>query len=147
MRADHDHQDRLARPAGDQSGSSLVECLVALFIISMVLTGVAQMIGFTMLAHRVSEDLTAATVLAEDMLEELKNTDYDTLTAGGSTVVEAAGFFDNPDVDGDGTPDYSRRWQIQDVVSGKVISVRVLSPLATSGPAKDATMVALIAES
>jgi hypothetical protein len=146
MQEDHDQPDRLPHPTSDQSGSSLVESLVALFLISMILTGIAQMIGFTMLAHRVSEDLTAATVLAEDMLEQLKNTDYDTLTAGGSTVADAAGFFDNPDVDGSGTPDYSRRWQIQDVVSGKVISVRVLSPLATSGPAKEATMVALIAE-
>ena len=75
MREDHDHQEGLAHSAGDQSGSSLVECMVALFVISMILTGVAQMIGFTMLAHRVSEDLTAATVLAEDMLEHLKNID------------------------------------------------------------------------
>jgi hypothetical protein len=104
------------------------------------------MIGFTMLAHRVSEDLTSATVLAEDMLELLKNTDYDTLVAGGSTAVEAAGFFDTPDVDGDGAPDYSRRWEIQDVAFGKVLSVRVVSPLATSGPAKDAIVFALIAE-
>jgi len=146
MRADHDLPDSLAHAAGDQSGFSLVESLVALFVISMILTGVAQMIGFTMLAHRVSEDLTAATVLAEDMLEQLKNIDYDILAAGGSVAADTAGFFDTPDVDGNGTPDYTRRWQIQDVVSGKVVSVRVISPLATSGPAKEATMVALIAE-
>jgi type II secretory pathway pseudopilin PulG len=146
MRRDHDQPNRLTHTAGDQSGSTLVEAMVALFVISMVLTGVAQMIGFTMLAHRVSEDVTAATVLAEDMLEQLKNTDYDTLTAGGSIAADAGGFFDSPDVDGNGTPDYNRRWQIQDVASGKVVSVRVISPLATSGPAKEATVFALIAE-
>jgi hypothetical protein len=146
MRDDNNLPARLAHSAGADTGTSLVETMVALFVMSMILMGVAQMIGFTMLAHRVSEDLTAATVLAEDMLEQLKNTDYDTLTAGGSTAAEAVGFFDSPDLDGDGTPDYSRRWQIQDVVSGKVISVRVVSPLTASGPAKEATMVALIAE-
>ena len=146
MIRNHDRPTRLTHTAGDQSGASLVEAMVALFIIAMVLTGIAQMIGFTMLAHRVSEDLTSATVLAEDMLEQLKNTDYDLLTAGGSIATDAGGFFDSPDVDGNGTPDYNRRWQVQDLVSGKVVSVRVISPLATSGPAQEATMVALIAE-
>jgi len=131
----------------DELGSTLVESMVALFVVSMILLGIAQMVGFGMLAHRVSEDLTAATVLAEHKLEELKNTDFDTLTAGGSTATEAAGFFDSPDVDADGAPDYSRRWRIQDVAGGKVISVRVVSPLPTSGPPKDAVLVALVAES
>ena len=128
-------------------GSTLLETLVAMFIVSMILLGIAQMVGFGVLAHRVSEDLTAATVLAEHKMEELRNTDYDTLMAGGSTAAEAAGFFDSPDVDGDGAPDYSRRWQIENVAGGKVINVRVVSPLAASGPAKDALLVALIAES
>jgi hypothetical protein len=139
-------QNTSQRIFDDPAGTTLVESVVALFVASMIMMGVAQMIGFTMLAHRVSEDLTSATVLAEDMLELLKNTDYDTLVAGGSTAVEAAGFFDTPDVDGDGAPDYSRRWEIQDVAFGKVLSVRVVSPLATSGPAKDAIVFALIAE-
>jgi len=131
----------------DPLGMTLIESVVALFTVSMIMLGIAQMVGFGMMAHRVSEDLTAATVLAEHKLEELKNTDYDTLLAGGSTAVEAAGYFDAPDVDGDGAPDYSRRWQIQDVASGKVLSVRVVSPLATVGPAKDALLVTLVAES
>lgn len=125
----------------------MVESVVALFMVSLILLGIAQMVGFGMLAHRVSEELTSATVLAEHKMEELKNTDYDTLAAGGATASETAGFFDNPDVDGDGTVDFSRRWQIQDVAGGKVISVRVVSTLATSGPPKDAVMVVLIAES
>lgn len=146
MNEDQMHSGRSALALCSPIGSTLVESLVALFTISMILLGISQMVGFGMMAHRVSEDLTAATVLAEHKLEELKNTDFDTLAAGGSTAAEAAGFFDSPDIDGDGTPDYSRRWQIQDVAGGKVINVRVVSPLATLGPPKDAVLVALVAE-
>jgi hypothetical protein len=147
MNEDQIHSGRNALALCSPRGTTLIESVVALFMVSMILFGIAQMVGFGMLAHRVSEDLTAATVLAEHKLEELENTDFDTLIAGGSTAVETAGFFDSPDVDGDGTPDYSRRWRVQDVAGGKVINVRVVSPLATSGPPKDAVLVALIAES
>ena len=147
MIEDQIHSGRNALAFFSPHGSSLIESLVAMFTISMILLGIAQMVGFGVVAHRVSEDLTAATVLAEHKMEELRNTDYDTLMAGGSTAAEAAGFFDSPDVDGDGAPDYSRRWQIQDVAGGKVLNVRVVSPLATVGPPKEALLVALIAES
>ncbi len=43
----------------------------------------AQMIGMGMLTDANSEELTSATTLSANKLEELRNSDYDSLTAGG----------------------------------------------------------------
>lgn len=133
-------------PTGsDERGFSLVEALVSIFVMGIVLLGIAQLIGVSVQLKKASEDVTSATALAEQKLEELKNVDFDTLVAGGSINGDLAGFFDNPDVDGDGNADFTRRWQVLDLGAGKVMRVRVLSQLAAFGPAKESNMSVLIA--
>ncbi len=128
-----------------QRGFSLIEALVSIFLMSIVLLGVAQLIGVSIHLQRASEDLTSATVLAEQKLEELKNVDFNGLVPGGSLNGDLPGYFDMPDVDNDGIVDYTRRWEVLDLGVGKVMRVRVISLLAAYGPAKDSLMTALVA--
>ncbi len=129
----------------DQRGFSLIEALVSIFLMSIVLLGVAQLIGVSIHLQRASEDLTSATVLAEQKLEELKNVDFNGLVPGGSINGDLPGYFDMPDVDNDGITDYTRRWEILDLGAGKLLRVRVISLLAADGPAKDSMMAVLVA--
>jgi prepilin-type N-terminal cleavage/methylation domain-containing protein len=129
----------------DQRGFSLVEALVSIFLMGIVMLGVAQLIAVSIVLQKASEDVTSATVLVEQKLEELKNVDFNGLAAGGSINANQPGYFDMPDVDNDGVVDYTRRWEVLDLGIGKVMRVRVISRLAAYGPAKDSMMSALVA--
>lgn len=129
----------------NQRGFSLIEALVSIFLMGIVLLGVAQLIGVSIHLQRASEDLTLATVLAEQKLEELRNVDFNGLAPGGSINGNEPGYFDMPDVDNDGVVDYTRRWEVLDLGVGKLMRVRVISLLAVYGPAKDSMMTALVA--
>lgn len=128
-----------------EQGFSLLEILVALFVVSLILVGIAQLIGFAVYVHSTAEDLTQTTALAADKMEELRDMSYAALVPGGSVDSDIPGFFDNPDIDADGTGDYTRRWEINDLVTHKRIRVRTISFLAKIGPPKDAIVVALVA--
>lgn len=130
----------------DEGGFSLVETLVSLVVISFIFLAIAQMIGTGVFVNRASEDLTKASILATDKMEEVRNEPYDDLTPGGDLNANAAGYFDTEDTNGDGNVELTRRWQIVDNGDSKTVRVRVLSSLATTGPAKETTLVALLAE-
>jgi len=119
--------------------------LVSLFLMSIVLLGIAQLILVSIHLQKASEDVTLATVLVEQKLEELKNADFNGLAPGGSINGNQPGYFDMPDVNNDGVVDFTRRWEIIDLGVGKVMRVRVVSQLAAYGPAKESTMTALVA--
>ena len=67
------------------------------------------------------------------------------LLPGGSIAVNAAGFSENLDVNGDGVDDYTRRWEVLDLGDRKEIRVRTISLLTTLGPAKETTLHLLLA--
>lgn len=136
---------RQATATQDCRGFSLVEAMVSMFLLTMVLLGIAQLIGVSIHLQRASEDVTSATALVEQKLEELKNFDFAVLAAGGSINADQAGFFDTPDVNNDGIVDYTRRWEVLDLGAGKVVRVRVIAELAVLGPAKDSMMTVLVA--
>ncbi len=123
----------------------MVESIIALFLLTLVLLSSAQMIGYGVKVHQVSVEIVGASALAEDQMEILRNTDYTALAAGGSVASDTAGFFDTPDVDLDGIVDYTRRWQVVDNGTNKVITVRVIVPQTTMGAAKEATVTSLVA--
>ncbi len=133
------------RELWDLRGFSLVEALVSIFLMGIVLLGVAQLIGVSIHLQKASEDVTLATVLVEQKLEELKNADFNGLAPGGSINGNQPGYFDMPDVNNDGVVDFTRRWEVIDLGAGKVMRVRVVSQLAAYGPAKESTMSALVA--
>ena len=133
------------RDSGGTAGFSLVEALIAVFLSGIMLLSIAMMIGYGVTAHQVSVEISGASSLGEHKMEDLRNTDYLLLVAGGSIVADTAGFFDTQDVDQDGVSDFTRRWSIVDNGTSKVLTVRVIVPRTTLGPAKQATFTSLVA--
>ena len=127
-------------------GFSLIEVWVALFMATLMFLMTAQMVGLGLEANRAASDMTRASTLAGDRLEALTQVAYQDLTAGGSIAADIGGFSDTFDVNGDGSDDYIRRWEITDLGSAKRIRVRVISTLDVVGPRKEATYVTLVAD-
>lgn len=137
----------VSAPCGTrQAGFSLVEALVALFILTIIALGLGQVIGLGMLSNKAADDLTQATTLSADKLEELRASEYWALTQGGSLDSAANGYSDSPDLDGDGTAEFDRRWRITEQTGGKLIEVRTLSLNNTIGNGRQATMATVVAE-
>lgn len=140
-----------SRPAklswASHTGTSLVEALVSIFLLGLILLSLAQLIVTTVGVHAAAADITGATSLAEHKLEELRNTEYDNLTPGGDLAADVAGFFDQRDVDGDGTVEFQRRWQVTDNGDDtKTIQVFVEALVDVAGPEKSSTVIALVAQ-
>ena len=100
-----------------EGGFSLIEALVALFILTIVSLSMAQMIGMGLMVDASSEDLTSATTLSANKLEELRTGNYDNLTAGGDLTSDSAAYSDPPDLAGDGSG------HIQSLVLGGVLLI------------------------
>ena len=130
----------------DAAGFSLVEALVAVFILTLIALSMAQLIGLGILADRTSDSVTEATTLSTRKLEQLRNQDYDLLVAGGDVDKNVKDYWDTVDTNGDGNADYTRRWRITDQGGGKLIEVRVVANVAAIGPAKDALMATVVAD-
>jgi len=132
--------------ADDQLGFSLIEVLVALALIVILLTSVAQLFAFATASNVAARARAAAALLAEAKLEELRelsfgfdrqgipSTDLTTdttgdvsaaggsgLTPGGSVVQTIAGYSDYVDPFGRRTDAartaFVRRWSIQPLPS------------------------------
>ena len=131
--------------APPEAGFTLVEALVAMFVTTLILLTIGELLITSLYVHRSATDVTETTALASERLEQLRNTKYDLLTAGGSIAVNAAGFSETVDIDADGVEDYSRRWEILDLGDRKEIRVRAISLLMTMGPPKEATLYLLVA--
>lgn len=128
------------------AGFTLIESLVAIFILTLVALSLGQVVGMGMLQNRTAEDLTQATALATAKLEELRSGAYAALVAGGSLDADAEGYFDAPDPNADGVTDFVRRWRITDQPGGKLIQVRSVSNISGIGLGKVATMATIIAD-
>lgn len=130
---------------GPEAGTSLVEALISIFLLGLVLLSLAQLIVTTVGVHAAAADITGATSLGEHKLEELRNSDYDDLTPGGDLTANVAGFFDERDIDSDGTVEFRRRWQVTDNGDTKTIEVFVEALVDVAGPEKTSSLIALVA--
>ena len=145
--AGHSRSREKSRGGGADAGFLLVEVLISLFLMTIIVLAMAQLMVLSVAANRAAVDYTEATYLAAGKMEELVETRYTTLDAGGSLDGDTTGFFDNPDVDGDTIGDYVRRWEITDLGDRKQIRVRLISARRTFGPPKAVTLVTLVAPS
>ncbi|MBN2255859.1 MAG: prepilin-type N-terminal cleavage/methylation domain-containing protein [Deltaproteobacteria bacterium] len=68
-------------------GFTLIEVMIALFILSVGLLAVATMQISAIRGNRMGNDITQATFLAEDTLEQLKNSSNIAAVANGNDVV------------------------------------------------------------
>ena len=90
--------------AGDQHGSSLVEVLVALFLISITLLAATPMFILSMKQDSAGADMGRVGARATARMELLRTTPYHDLEPGGNLASDVAGYFDASD------PDVAVRW-------------------------------------
>ena len=132
--------------ASDAGGISMVEATVSLFVLALILLSIAQLLGVSVYLNKMSEDMTLVSSLANYKMEELKNRPYLTLTAGGSLASDITNFYDTPDLEGDGKPDFTRRWVVTDLGDRKMIQVLVLAQIAAGAPVRETTLAAVVAQ-
>lgn len=105
----------------NQSGFSLVEVMVALFLISIGVLAAAPMFIYAIQGNAVGADFGSAGALAVERMEILRAQSYSTHVAGGNLSSNSTGYFDT------GDPDFIVRWTVADNISPsgtKTITVR-----------------------
>lgn len=102
-----------------QAGFSLIECLIAMVIVTVGLLAVAALAATAIQGENFAFSSSDATLLASSKLEELK---VGALNNGGSLTSSAAGYSDVPNIY------VFRRWQISDGPAGTKLVVVTIVP-------------------
>jgi prepilin-type N-terminal cleavage/methylation domain-containing protein len=82
----------------NEGGFTLIEVMIAILLLLIGLLGVAGVAATIIQANAFSRQVTTATTLAEERMEDLKNTPYASLAGGSDTPAQF--------------PGYTRTWQI-----------------------------------
>ena len=98
----------------DQGGFTIIELMIALTILLIGITGILSMQLTALKATSYSRHATEASVLAEDLMEELRTLPISTVV-GGSETVDAQGNYDPQGV-------FTRAWTIS---SGSLATISV----------------------
>jgi len=122
------------------SGFTLVETIVALFLIGLGVLAAAPMFMYAMQGNAVGGEKGEAGALAVERMEILRASVYSTLTVGGSLTVDTTGYVDNSD------PDHTVRWLIEANTSptgSMVITVRVIPAGTIPGSSRAVTLTSI----
>jgi prepilin-type N-terminal cleavage/methylation domain-containing protein len=123
-----------------ESGFTLVEVLVATFLVGIISLAVAPMMLMAVQTSAIGQEITELTVGATEQMEILRAFAFSDpgLTAGGSIVASNAGFSIDP-VNGDANRYI--RWQIvNDNVARKRITLVAGVRTSIFGPPREITM-------
>jgi prepilin-type N-terminal cleavage/methylation domain-containing protein len=96
----------------DRQGFTLIEILIAVFILSVVLLAISTMVFSVMRATSQSKEMATATTLVQDKLETLKNASVASLVSGNDSISL-------------GNITYLRQWIISTAGNIKTITVSV----------------------
>jgi len=123
-------------------GFSLVEVLVALFLIGIGVLAAAPMFVYAMQGNAVGADFGSVGAVAVERMEILRSLDYTgaALAAGGSLNASQAGYSDLSD------PDFIVRWQITDNLAPagtKTIVVRAIAVRQVVGQRKEIVLTTM----
>lgn len=126
--------------AADARGFSLVEVLVALFLIGLGVLAAAPMFIYAMQGNATGADFGSVGAIAVERMEQLRSQTFVNLPAGGSLTVSTNGYSDLSD------PDYILRWRITDNAAPptiKTITVRTIAVRRVVGERKEITLTTL----
>jgi prepilin-type N-terminal cleavage/methylation domain-containing protein len=126
-------------------GFTLIEVMLALFLIGLGLLAAAPLFIYAAQGTAVGADFGSAGAIAVERLELLRGVDFDdlALAQGGSLTADVTGYFDASH------SDFDVRWLIVDNVSPpntKTITVTVTAKRQVVGLAKGATVTTLRAK-
>lgn len=122
------------------SGFSLVEILVAMFLLAMILLAVAPLFILAGRSTSSAGEISNASAVAVQRMETLDLVAFDTLVKGGSLTANTVGFFDSTN------PDYLVRWRVTDDATPpklKTVEVRVIAQDVPVGLPKEVSVVSL----
>lgn len=116
------------------SGFTLLEVLLALFLMIVALIAAAPLFAYAMRGTATGADLGSIGARAVDRMEVLRESDFNALAAGGSLTTDLTGYSDISDAR------FTIRWEI--VPNGspatlKTIGVRAIAMRTTSGLQKE----------
>lgn len=95
-----------------ESGFTLMELLIALFILTVALLAISTMVYSVMNSTSLSKEASTATTLMQDKMESLKHTAVSSLTSGNDTIRL-------------GNVDYHRQWSVAASANTRTITVTV----------------------
>jgi prepilin-type N-terminal cleavage/methylation domain-containing protein len=111
-------------PSGKRKGFTLIEVLVAVFLVGVAVMGLAQIFTLTVLNNSRSDRMANATFLAQQRIDFLRNMttlELNTATLSDGTPIPLD---EQLDINNDGTIDYRRITQIQS--AGFYWDIRIL---------------------
>jgi prepilin-type N-terminal cleavage/methylation domain-containing protein len=111
-------------PSSKRNGFTLIEVLVAVFLVGVAIMGLAQIFTLTVLNNSRSERMANATFLAQQRIDFLRNMmalELNTATLSDGTPIPLD---EQLDINNDGTIDYRRITQIQS--AGFYWDIRIL---------------------
>ena len=132
--------DPVRSRARGERGFSLVEVLVALFVISLGVLAAAPMFVYAMKGNAAGADFGSVGAIAVERMELLRSQTFGSLTAGGNLASNVTNFSDVTD------PEYIVRWRIQDnatPATTKTITVRAIATRRVVGQRKEITVTTL----
>lgn len=102
-----------SRSSKGSAGFTLVEVLFSMFVLTVGLVAMAQLLAISVRMHQLSRNTEIATQLAERKFEELMKLNFDTaapvqLTAGDSLNSNVVNYFDTPT-----GGQFTRRWLVE----------------------------------
>ncbi len=121
-------------------GFSLVEILVAMFLLSMILLAVAPLFILAGRSTSSAGEIGNASAAAVQRMEQLDLVAFDTLTQGGSLTANQVGFFDSSN------PEFLVRWRVTNNATPptlKTVEVRVVAQNVPTGLPKEVRVVSL----
>jgi hypothetical protein len=119
-----------------EHGSSLIEALVAALILSTGVVTMAQLLSIATATNLAARRSTVAVILAEQKLEELRATPWESLQPSSSSTLEenTEGYVDKVGI-------YTRRWSIEPLSSSPDRAVILQVLIFAPGPASVAAPV------
>jgi len=126
--------------SGGAGGFTLVEVMLALFLIGIGVLAAAPMFIYAMQGSAVGADFGWVGAVGVERMELLRAEDYSNLPAGGSLTANAAGYFDTS------TPGVTVRWTITDNTTPartKTITVLVAADRQVVGDRKNVTLTTI----